>query len=94
MGSFYEIYAEYVDNTYKHSNIQEVAKICDLQIVSKKQKNYYMAGFKDHQIEKYIQKILARDYTVVVIVQDEAACGTTRSVQGIDSAGTYFNVED
>ena len=94
VGSFYEIYAEYVDNTYKYSNIQEVAKICDLQIVSKKQKNYYMAGFKDHQIEKYIQKILARDYTVVVIVQDEAACGTTRSVQGIYSPGTYFNVDD
>lgn len=53
-----------------------------------------MAGFKDIMIEKYIKKIQDAGYTAIVYTQDEAMKGTTRSLAGIFSPGTYFSEDN
>ena len=50
-----------------------------------------MSGFRDYMLDKYIRKLQNVDYTAVVFSQDEKAAGTTRSLTGIFSPGTFFN---
>jgi DNA mismatch repair protein MutS len=99
VGSFFEVYGQKNDNgCITGSNIQAFSDICELNIVDKNVcvgKNVVvMAGFKDIMIEKYIKKIQDSGYTAVVYTQDEAMKGTTRSLAGIFSPGTYFAEEN
>lgn len=77
------------------SNIEKFASICDLNIVEKKvccgDNEIVMAGFKDHLLDKYIKKLQDAGTTSVVYVQDEQCAGTTRSLLGVFSPGTYFS---
>lgn len=98
VGSFFEVYGKKDSSgEIKGSNIQVFGEICELNIVDKNvcvgSNSIVMAGFKDIMIEKYIKKIQDAGYTAVVFIQDEAIKGTTRSLAGIFSPGTYF-VED
>ena len=99
VGSFYEVYGILNIN----SQINEFARICELNIVekncsidlslnnnTKSLQKVIMAGFKDIMIEKYIKKIQEAGFTTVVYNQDEQIKGTTRSLAGIFSPGTYF----
>ena len=98
VGSFYEVYGILNIN----SQIHEFARICELNIVekncsidlplnnNKSLKKVIMAGFKDIMIEKYIKKIQEAGFTTVVYNQDEQIKGTSRSLAGIFSPGTYF----
>ena len=95
VGSFFEVYGKKENNgNINGSNILVFGEICELNIVDKNvcvgSNSIVMAGFKDIMIEKYIKKIQDAGYTAVVFTQDEAIKGTTRSLAGIFSPGTYF----
>jgi DNA mismatch repair protein MutS len=100
VGSFYECYAliNRQTHTITGSRISDFTRICELNIAEKNvcvgKENVIMAGFKDSFIEKYIRKIQEAGFTAVVYKQDEQAKNTTRSLLGIFSPGTYFNVEE
>ena len=104
VGSFFEVYGKKLSSSGQitGSNIQEFSRICELNIVDKNvcvgvggaANSIVMAGFKDIMIEKYIKKIQDAGFTVVVYTQDEAAKGTTRSLAGIFSPGTYFSEDN
>ena len=99
VGSFFEVYGIKNGNgTISGSNIQSFGEICELNIVEKNvcvgKNAVVMAGFKDIMIEKYIKKIQDAGYTAVVYTQDEAMKGTTRSLAGIFSPGTYFSEDN
>ena len=99
VGSFFEVYGIYNENTQtiSGSKIVDFSQIGELNIVEKNtcvgKDNVMMAGFKDIQIEKYIKKIQDSGFTAVVYAQDEAVKNTTRSLAGIFSPGTYFHTE-
>jgi len=101
-GTFYEVYG------YKGSNdsqiqgslIEDFSQVCDMQISEKKMtyqnKSVYMAGFgaRDWQLEKYKNRLLENNYTVVVIIQldemqESGAKKKKRELEGIYSPGTY-----
>jgi DNA mismatch repair ATPase MutS len=96
VGSFMECYAKFdkKTQTFFGSNITVFSQMCELAIATKNTEidNYpvYMAGFKDNYIEKYVKKIQDAGYTCVIYMQDEARPGSTRSLAGIFSPGTFF----
>ena len=99
VGSFFEVYGIKEENgDITGSNIQTFSSICELNVVDKNvcvgKNAVVMAGFKDIMIEKYIKKIQDAGYTAIVYTQDEAMKGTTRSLAGIFSPGTYFSEDN
>jgi DNA mismatch repair protein MutS len=96
VGSFFECYGlkDARDIIYG-SNINEFARICDLNIAEKRvcvgQEQVVMAGFTCHFLDKYIKKMQNAGYTVAVYAQDEQCANTTRSLLGVFSPGTYFS---
>ena len=104
-GAFFEIYALKDDSdNLIGSNILEISKICDLNIVEKKAAgdNHVIidtlkvvnAGFKKHLVEKYIKKMQDYGYTIIVIEEDDEDFTTKkiiRNVTGIYSPGTFFS---
>ena len=90
VGAFFEVYGKKANS----SKIMEFTRICDLNIAEKNVcvggESVIMAGFKENFIEKYLNKIQNAGYTTVVYVQDEQTKGTSRSLSGIFSPGTFF----
>lgn len=102
VGSFFEVYGLWNEatQTMQGSRIHDFSRICELNIVQKnmtiEENRVWMAGFKDMQLDKYIQKIQSAGFTAVVYIQDEETIHTdnpTRSLAGIFSSGTYFQTE-
>jgi DNA mismatch repair protein MutS len=96
-GAFFEAYS-ITGNVIKNPQAFEVARMCELKIVPKvnhvgEGNTLYQMGFRDYQLDKYIERITDEGYTVAAIKQDEQASGTTRSVLGVYSAGTFYNSE-
>jgi DNA mismatch repair protein MutS len=96
VGSFFECYGLKDDHDLIYgSNINEFARICDLNIAEKRvcvgQDQVVMAGFTCHFLDKYIKKMQNAGYTVAVYTQDEQCANTTRSLLGVFSPGTYFS---
>lgn len=90
VGSFYEFYS--MKETDEH--IQAFATICDLKIAHKGD-NYYMAGFRDYVLDKYLAKLNESEYTTVVYIQEEIEPGVfKRREYGIFSPGTTFLDDD
>lgn len=52
-----------------------------------------MAGFRDHQLDKYLRRLNEAGWTCVVYTQDAATKNTTRSLMGVFSPGTFFSDE-
>lgn len=100
VGAFYEVYGvrDPKSSEITGSSILAFSKMCDLSISDKKmcvgKKNVMMAGFRDYMLDKYLKKLQKNAYTAVVYSQDEKAAGTTRSLDGIYSPGTYFSSEE
>lgn len=98
VGSFFEVYGmrDPVTKIITGSEIEKVAKICDLNLGETKTKmegvEVVLAGFKDAFIEKYVKKLQEQSYTVVVLEQQEnkATKEITRVLYAIYSPGTYF----
>ena len=98
-GAFYEVYGlkDSKSGEITGSDIEIYSQFCDLAMSDKKvcvgDKNVVMSGFRDFVLDKYIKKIQDAGFTAVVYSQDEKAAGTTRSLTGIFSPGTFFNIE-
>jgi DNA mismatch repair protein MutS len=96
VGAFYEVYGlkETKTGIISGSEIEDFSVSCELAISDKKicvgKRNVLMSGFRDYMLDKYLKKLQSFGYTVVVYSQDEKAAGTTRSLDGIYSPGTYF----
>ena len=91
-----------VENLYESiyttdSEIYNVSNICQLNIAEKKytfkNKKLVMAGFRDHTLEKYLQKITENNYSVVVYVQEKNEKNTRRVFHSVHSAGTYVSYD-
>jgi DNA mismatch repair ATPase MutS len=109
VGAFFEIYGLLegsLDNTVNadkssiytdDSEILQISNICQLNIAEKKyifkNKQLVMAGFRDHTLEKYLQRITENNFTAVVYVQEKNEKNTRRVFHSIHSAGTYISYE-
>lgn len=102
VGAFYEVYGLFDgdDNdsdSLSGSRIREFSAKCELNISKKNicvgSRPVAMAGFRDYMLDKYLKKLQDMGYTVAVYSQDEKAAGTTRSLTGIYSPGTFFSNE-
>jgi DNA mismatch repair protein MutS len=98
VGAFFEVYGlKNENNSISGSNIMDFSRICDLNIADKKvccgKDSVVMAGFKDHLLDKYVKKLQDSGFTIAVYEQDEEGANTTRSLTGIFSPGTYFQLE-
>ena len=97
VGAFYEVYGLQNPETKEisGSNIADFSASCELAISQKNicvgKKNVLMAGVRDYMLDKYLKKLQGFGYTVAVYSQDEKAAGTTRSLTGIFSPGTFFS---
>lgn len=97
VGAFYEVYGlqNSETNEITGSDISQFSSLCELSVSQKNicvgKKNVLMAGFRDYMLDKYLKKLQGFGYTVAVYSQDEKAAGTTRSLTGIYSPGTYFS---
>lgn len=97
VGAFYEVYGLQNPETKEitGSDIADFSRLCELAISRKNicvgKKNVLMAGVRDYMLDKYLRKLQGFGYTVAVYSQDEKAAGTTRSLTGIFSPGTYFS---
>jgi len=98
VGAFFEMYATKTPETgvLSRSRIEDVATICGgLTITDKKQMHgkdlVVMAGFRDYNVEKYIQSAVDANFTVVVYTQKDAEKGRmTRELTGVYSPGTFL----
>ena len=87
VGSFYEVYS----TKDTDPDMLYFSKICDLKIAQKNE--YFMAGFRDYMIDKYIQKLNETSYTTVLYNQEEKGGIIERNEFAIYSPGTTF-IED
>jgi DNA mismatch repair protein MutS len=87
VGSFYEVYSTRNDDP----DMLYFSKLCDLKIAQKNE--YFMAGFRDYMIDKYIQKLNETSYTTVLFNQEEKGGIIERNEFAIYSPGTTF-IED
>lgn len=107
VGAFFEIYGmqkrENNEKIYFGSEINSISKICDLNITLKTKTtvdyngikyNVGMAGFRDYNLDKYLEKIIANGFTCVVFVQQQDNPSDDRILLGIFSIGTYFSNEN
>lgn len=94
VGSFFEIYGTQI--TYQ-TKIDEISNACQLSVSEKKTsylgEQLYMAGFPDYKLEKYLEKMVDENYTVVVYVQEKNEKNTKRVFHSIHSPGTYISYE-
>jgi len=98
VGAFFEMYATKNPDTgvLSRSRIEDVAEICGgLSITDKKQMHgkdlVVMAGFRDYNVDRYIQNAVDANFTAVVYTQKEAEKGRmTRELTGVFSPGTFL----
>ena len=96
VGSFYELYG--VNNTdHNIGKVEEIARLLDIQMTRKNKKilensfkNPLLAGFPSFCLQKYLERLVQHDFTVVVAEQDRPGSGANRNVTGIYSPGVYL----
>ena len=95
VGAFFEVYGLKSENSDNYeSEIMQFSKTCNLNVSEKKatyqNKQVYMAGFRDYNIDKYLEILIQNSFTVVVFVQEKIAGEITRKLDSIHSPGTYM----
>ena len=93
IGSFFEVY-EYD----KKGKAKEIAELLNIQLTRKNKsiatidiKNPFMAGFPNHAIERYLQKLIDEDkYTIIIVKQKGLPPKVTRYISDIISPGVNF----
>jgi DNA mismatch repair protein MutS len=99
VGAFFEVYGFRCPDTKEinGSQITEFIRICNLNMSEKKivydNRQVLMAGFRDYQLDKYLQKVTAGGYTAVVYVQQKQGTVITRVFDSVHSAGTFMSYE-
>ena len=98
VGAFFEIYDLKNDDDEKFSNMKDICNLCQLNYSEKKNvvngKQVLMAGFRDYSLDKYIQKILGHNYTIIVYIQEKYGKGFRRVLDEIYSPGTFLQNDD
>lgn len=102
VGGFYEMYGLHNNGTYinKHSSFKDICLYCGLKMTDKElggekySETLSMAGFRTYSLDKYLKLIIEAGYVCVVYDQDEQKSGTTRSLQGVYTPGTFFDTDD
>jgi DNA mismatch repair protein MutS len=106
VGAFFEVYGikDLKQNTQTNT-IEIFSQMSNLRIAAKS-KTFYgdnsnmqivMAGFRDYQLEYYLEKITENGFTAVVFVQEDKAVGEkgkNRIFSGVYSPGTYLSYND
>ena len=98
VGAFFEMYAtrDPVSGVITKSRIEDVCVICGGLTISEKKymhgtQQIVMAGFRDYNIDRYVQTAVDSNFTVVVYTQKELAPGRmTREHTGTFSPGTFL----
>lgn len=98
VGSFFEVYGCKDKDTGEifGSSIEAFQKICDFAVSEKKKVKgindctVVMAGFPETQLEKYIEKVQAHQYTIAVYTQSGEGKNIERNLVTVCSPGTYF----
>ena len=94
IGSFFEVYE--VD---KLGKAKEIAELLNIQLTRKNKsineisiKNPLMAGFPNHAIDRYLQKLIDEEkYTIIIIKQKGVPPKVTRYISDIISPGVNFD---
>lgn len=102
VGSFFEIYTYKTvsTSTIQHPHTQDISRICNLSLVEKKatyktdDQQIMMMGFRNYMLDKYLQKLVEADYTVVVFVQEKNGKDVTRVFDAIYSRGTFIRYDE
>ena len=98
VGGFYEIYALNDNKSKLYEIIYDVCDNIGLNIAEKSicvgSNKVLGAGFRDYNLDKWLNKILANNYICVVYSQDSNGKNTTRSLTGIYTPGTNIGLDD
>lgn len=102
VGSFFEIYTYKTlsTNIVQHPQTHDISSICSLSLVEKKatyktnDQQIMMMGFRNYMLDKYLQKLVNMDYTIVVYVQEKDGKNVTRKLDAIYSRGTFIRYDD
>jgi DNA mismatch repair protein MutS len=98
VGAFFEMYAtkDSATGVLSRSKIEEMCLACGGLAISEKKYTHgsqqiVMAGFRDYNVDRYIQNAVDSNFTVVVYTQKEFAPGRmTREHSGTFSPGTFL----
>jgi len=98
VGSFFEFYAVENETTKEGANMTELCSILNIQSTRKNKSiatcsrtNPLMAGFPSYSLPKFIDLLLAEQYTIVLIEQITPPPNPKRGVTQIISPSTYMN---
>jgi len=102
VGSFFEIYTYKINSTgnIQHPQTQEISRICNLNLVEKKatyktdDQQVMMMGFRNYMLDKYLQKLVEADFTVVVFVQEKNGKDVIRVFDAVYSRGTFIRYDE
>ena len=89
VGAFYECYGQTGEGN--HDMIDEFCRTCELACANKAP-GVVMAGFRDYNLEKYLNRLQDAGYTAVVHDQG-AQIKEERALSGVYSPGTFFTSE-
>ena len=74
VGAFFEIYGLRKNKEIHGSNILDISQFADLNISDKHvcvgKSDVIMAGFRDHQLDKYLKKLQDNNYTSAIFIQE------------------------
>jgi DNA mismatch repair protein MutS len=99
VGAFFEIYGYKCKKTdeIRKSEIVNVSNITQLSIALKgieyEDGNILMAGFRDHRLDFYVQKLIEHNITVVVYIQKKDGKNITRELYQVYSPGSFIPYE-
>jgi len=97
VGSFFEFYGVNNENE-RIGNIQKVSELLNIQmtrrnkkIIENNRKNALMAGFPNHSLKRFLNILIANNYTVILIEQTTDPPNPKREVTNIYSPATYIS---
>ena len=98
VGSFFEFYAIENEDTKEGADMSEICTILNIQSTRKNKSiptcsrsNPLMAGFPSYALPKFIEMLLAEQYTVVLVEQVTPPPNPKRAVTQVISPATYMN---
>ena len=101
VGSFFECYAVENETTKEGANLSEICNILNIQSTRKNKSipdcsrsNPMMAGFPSLALSKFIELLLAEQYTIVLVEQTTPPPNPERAVTRIISPGTRMEEMD
>ena len=92
-GSFYELY----DDGSKQTDLKQIGELLNIQvsrrnksIVEVSRNNLEMAGFPSYTLNKFLNILVANNYTCVIVSQTTPPPNPKREITDIVSPGTYI----